>query len=117
MAEDERGVGSEKTADDVVLIRVRGSLDGWSGSGDLSTALTGAVTDGGVRTVVDLSGVTFADSAALHSLLDGLREHMKAGVPLVLAGPLHSGVRRLFEVTGTAGAFRFADDVESALQC
>ncbi|MGW1124507.1 STAS domain-containing protein [Streptomyces sp. NPDC002526] len=117
MAEDERSVGSEKTADNVVLIRVRGSLDGWSGSGDLSAALTGAVADGPVRTVVDLSGVTFADSAALHSLLGGQREHVKAGVPLVLAGPLHSGVRRLFEVTGAAGTFRFADDVESALQC
>ncbi|MEV5602488.1 STAS domain-containing protein [Streptomyces sp. NPDC052299] len=117
MAEDERSVGSEKRADDVVLIRVRGNLDGWSGSGELSAALTGAVADGGVRTVVDLSAVTFADSAALHSLLGGQREHVKAGVPLVLAGPLQSGVRRLFEVTGTVGAFRFADDVETALTC
>ncbi|MFB8087515.1 STAS domain-containing protein [Streptomyces sp. NPDC055992] len=117
MAQDERSVGSEKTAGDVVLIRVRGSLDGWSGSGDLSAALTGAVEGGAVRTVVDLSGVAFADSAALHALLGGQREHTRAGVPLVLAGPLESGVRRLFEVTGTSGAFRFADDVEAALHC
>jgi len=117
MADDERSVGSERRADDVVLIRVRGSLDGWSGSSELSAALTAAVADGGVRTVVDLSGVPFADSAALHSLLGGQREHAKAAVPLVLAGPLESGVRRLFEVTGTAGAFRFADDVEAALHC
>ncbi|MFI1188907.1 STAS domain-containing protein [Streptomyces californicus] len=105
----------ETVGDGVVLIRVRGSLDGWDGTAGLTEALAAAATGGGRLTVVDLSGVEFADSTALHALLDGLREHDGAGARLVVAGPLSVNVRRLFEVTGTLDAFRFAADVETAI--
>lgn len=117
MTGDGLRVRSETTAGEVVLVSVGGVLDGWSGSGELADALTDAAASGCPRTVVDLSGVTFADSAALHALLDGQREHEATGVALVLAGPLDTGVRRLFEVTGTLALFRIADGVESALRC
>ncbi|KOG80500.1 anti-sigma factor antagonist [Streptomyces griseus subsp. rhodochrous] len=105
----------ETVGDGVVLIRVRGSLDGWDGTAGMADALAAAATGAGRLTVVDLSGVGFADSTALHALLDGLREHESAGRRLVLAGPLGVNVRRLFEVTGTSDAFRFAADVETAI--
>ncbi|MER6639030.1 STAS domain-containing protein [Streptomyces microflavus] len=106
----------ETVGDGVVLVRVRGSVDGWAGSAELAEALTVAADGGGRRTVVDLSEVAFVDSAGLHALLDGQREHDSAGVPLVVAGPLSVKVRRLFEVTGTLGAFRFVDDVAAAIK-
>ncbi|MFE9459088.1 STAS domain-containing protein [Streptomyces californicus] len=105
----------ETVGDGVVLIRVRGSLDGWDGTAELTEALAAAANGGGRLTVVDLSGVEFADSTALHALLDGRREHDDAGKRLVAAGPLSVNVRRLFEVTGTLDAFRFTADVETAI--
>ncbi|MFJ4963369.1 STAS domain-containing protein [Streptomyces sp. NPDC088729] len=115
MTGDEVGPVLETVGDGVVLIRINGSLDGWSGSADLVEALSDAARSGGRRTVVDLSGVDFADSAGLHALLQGQRRHDALGMSLVVAGPLGVRVRRLFEVTGTLGAFRFADDVEAAI--
>ncbi|MFJ1901222.1 STAS domain-containing protein [Streptomyces sp. NPDC088115] len=112
---EEAGSVLETVGDGVVLIRVRSSLDGWAGSAELVEALTSVAGAGGRRTVVDLSGVDFADSAGLHALLHGQRKHDQAGVTLVVAGPLSMKVRRLFEVTGTLGVFRFADDVDAAI--
>ncbi|MEU1435877.1 STAS domain-containing protein [Streptomyces sp. NPDC005786] len=88
---------------------------GWAGSDKLVETLAGAAESGGRRTVVDLSAVTFADSAALHALLHGQRKHDRAGATLMLAGPLSARVRRLFEVTGTLRAFRFATDLDAAI--
>ncbi|MEV2243078.1 STAS domain-containing protein [Streptomyces sp. NPDC049970] len=105
----------EAVGDGVVLVRVRGGLDSWAGSAELVEVLTAVADGGGRRTVVDLSGVDFADSAGLHALLHAQRKYDKAGVTLVVAGPLSVKVRRLLEVTGTLGAFRFADDVDAAI--
>ncbi|WP_324289628.1 MULTISPECIES: hypothetical protein [unclassified Streptomyces] len=54
-------------------------------------------------------------SAVLHALLDAHTAHERAGTVLVLAGPLHVSVRRLFEVTGTGPALRMADSLEAAI--
>jgi anti-sigma B factor antagonist len=117
MTADELRVVVEATDDGVVLIRVRGTLDGWSGPFGLVEALDEAAGSGGRLTVADLSGLEFADSAALHALLNAQHRHAEAGVPLVLAGPLGTGVRRLFEVSGTSEVFTFADTVDAALTC
>ncbi|MFD0064127.1 STAS domain-containing protein [Streptomyces sp. NPDC056690] len=117
MSSDDLMLAVEATSSDVVLITVRGSLDGWSGCDGLAQALAQAAQGEGKRTVVDLSGLTFADSTALHALLHGQRKHTATGMPLVLAGPLHTTVHRLFEITGTREAFRFADSVEQARTC
>ncbi|MDF6020393.1 STAS domain-containing protein [Streptomyces sp. JH34] len=117
MTADELHVVVETTDDGAVLIRVRGTLDGWSAPSALVDALEEAAGSGGRLTVADLSRLEFADSTALHALLNAHRRHAGAGVALVLAGPLDTGVRRLFEVSGTLGAFTFADTVEAALRC
>ncbi|MFC8230779.1 STAS domain-containing protein [Streptomyces sp. NPDC057287] len=117
MTADELSVVVEAADDGVVLVRVRGSLDGWSSPSGLAGALEEAAGSGGRLTVADLSRLEFADSTGLHTLLNAQRRHDEAGVRLILAGPLGTGVHRLFEVSGTLGAFTFADTVDAALAC
>ncbi|MFJ9635636.1 STAS domain-containing protein [Streptomyces sp. NPDC101178] len=66
-------------------------------------------------TVVDLAGVTFADSSFLDSLLRGRARHLAAGRGFVLAGPLHPTVRLLFDVTGVSPHLPMADSLAEAL--
>ncbi|MFE9796055.1 STAS domain-containing protein [Streptomyces goshikiensis] len=98
------------------VVRLRGDL-GEESAPDLTQALAAAAAQGASRTVVDLSEAEFADSSVLHALLDARSAHGAAGVALVLAGPLQVAIRRLFEVTGTAAAFRITDSLETALTC
>ncbi|MFC9942504.1 STAS domain-containing protein [Streptomyces pratensis] len=117
MTADELHVVVEAPDDGVVLIRVRGSLDGWSDPSELVEALEAAAGGGGRLTVADLSRLEFADSTGLHVLLNARHRHTDAGVRLVLAGPLGTEVRRLLDVSGTLGAFTIADTVDAALTC
>ncbi|MER5808467.1 STAS domain-containing protein [Streptomyces sp. NPDC002033] len=82
---------------DGTVIRVRGELD-LDSVHVLHTALHRARG----RTVVDLSGVAFADTALLHALLDARAAH-----GFVLAGPLSTGLRRLFDLSDTRRCFAF----------
>ncbi|WP_327179307.1 STAS domain-containing protein [Streptomyces sp. NBC_01335] len=113
----DRGTAFLVRTDGFALVRVRGDADENSGAPELAEALGAALRMGKERTVVDLSETEFADSAVLHTLLDARARHERAGVGLVLAGPFRTAVRRLFEVTGTAGAFTMATSVEEAATC
>lgn len=77
--------------------------------GSLRRALDTAHGDGMTRTVVDLAGVSFADSCLLNTLI---RAHNRQF--LVLAGPLAQQVIRLLEITGTHTFFNLAADATSA---
>ena len=89
-----------------------------SGEFDLSAAvqfrerLIGAGRREGVQAVVlDLSDVAFMDSSMLKELL---RAHSEMPGRIVLAG-MQQPVKRLLELTRTAGFFRVADDRASAI--
>ncbi|MFD3547305.1 STAS domain-containing protein [Streptomyces sp. NPDC058655] len=110
----EETVVSETTPDGTTVIRLRGDLDDDSAP-SLTRALAAAAAGTSSRTVADLSGVRFADSSALHALLEAQQAHAATGTALVLAGPLQTGVRRLFEVTDTGSAFRWADSVRDGM--
>ncbi|MHC3470063.1 STAS domain-containing protein [Streptomyces sp. 7R007] len=99
---------------EVVLVRVSGDVDAESAP-QLAAALGPAARTASSRTVVDLSGAAFADSAILHVLLEAEQAHRALGAEMVVAGPFHKIIERLFEVTGTTGFFVLADDVEAAL--
>lgn len=71
----------------------------------LSRALTEGTTDG---TLLDLSGLTFADSTQLNVILRAHGEHLDARRPFVLAGPYNPGISRLFEVTGVTDVLNLA---------
>ncbi len=70
-----------------------------------------AADDPAVRLIVlDVSGVTFADSSMLNEIIR-LR---RTGRPLVLAGPLSHQLDRLFELTQAHQLFTVTDGVEAA---
>ncbi|MDX6760234.1 MULTISPECIES: STAS domain-containing protein [unclassified Streptomyces] len=112
----EEAVVTTTTDCDATVISLHGEVDE-DDAPFLARALAQAAAGGPPRTVVDLSGTPFVDSSVLHALLDAQRAHAAAGALLVLAGPLHTAVRRLFEVTGAAPAFRMADSVATAMTC
>ncbi|MFE5538528.1 STAS domain-containing protein [Streptomyces sp. NPDC056519] len=95
------GVACDKRRDDV-LIHLRGEFDA-----DTAHLVSDAIRAWRVdRTVIDLSGVSFADSSLLHTLLDA-----RTGHHLVLAGPLPHQLDRLFTITGTRPLFTFTPAV------
>ncbi|MFI8194819.1 STAS domain-containing protein [Streptomyces sp. NPDC085946] len=99
----------------VFVVAVAGEMDG-----DEKDLLTAAWDEAAVSkaatTVVDLSKVTFADSALLNSLLDAARRHRLKGSSLVLAGPLPHVIERMFAITGVMEHFTFADSLDQALE-
>ena len=104
------------TYEGITVVRLCGDLDEDSAPA-LARILAEAAASGSPRTVVDLSRTTFADSCALHALLDARMTHEAAGTAFVLAGPLQAAVRRLFDITGTGSAFRMTDSLETAMTC
>ncbi|WP_330177014.1 STAS domain-containing protein [Streptomyces sp. NBC_01498] len=114
MFEESESAVAGAVEDDVFIVTVRGDIDFDSARG-LREALDGAGRTGTGRTVVDLSGLDFADSTVLHVLLGAQREHRTAGRGLVVAGPFSETVGRLFEVTGTADFFAMAPTLDAAV--
>lgn len=64
-------------------------------------------TDDTGTLVVDLSGVTFADTSLLHALFDARRR-------VVLAGPLPCQFHRILDLTGLMQLFTAASDADTA---
>ncbi|GAA2974815.1 STAS domain-containing protein [Streptomyces enissocaesilis] len=77
----------------------------------LRQALETAHDDGITRTVVDLAGVSFADSSMLNTLIQAHRRQH-----LVLAGPLTPQVSRLLEISGAYALFTIAADTASTTE-
>ncbi|MFJ5809725.1 STAS domain-containing protein [Streptomyces sp. NBC_01426] len=77
------------------VIVCSGELD-TATAGPLREALKAAELDGVDKTVVDLASVTFADSSLLNTLVQAHRRQR-----LVVVGPYHPQLSRLFQVTGT----------------
>ncbi|MFG2825923.1 STAS domain-containing protein [Streptomyces sp. NPDC048434] len=101
--------------DEVFVVRVSGSLDHDSAP-LLEEACAPAKDSGAPRTVIDLSLTDFADSTVLHVLLAAQRAHDRQERKLIVAGPFHRVIRRLFDVTCTAGYFTLADSMPRALE-
>jgi anti-anti-sigma factor len=95
------------------IVRAAAELD-WERAQAFGERLREAAGVDGALVVVDLSQVVFADSATLHVLLETRRGLADRGGRLVLAGPLSTGIRRLFDVTMTSEYFEFAADAATA---
>ncbi|WP_371525156.1 STAS domain-containing protein [Streptomyces sp. NBC_01283] len=67
-------------------------------------------------TLLDLSMLTFADSTLLGLILQARIDHEQEQRPFVLAGPLHSAVQRLLELTGVTGFLPLADTREEGMR-
>lgn len=101
--------------DRVFEITVRGEVD-YEENDLLQAAWAEAEDAARPATVVDLSRVTFADSGLLNALLDAWRRHRATGRELILLGPFHATVERLFTLTGTREHFTVTDSRARAMR-
>ncbi|MGW3208903.1 STAS domain-containing protein [Streptomyces sp. NPDC001135] len=94
-----------------VVARVSGEMDYMAGA-SLRGRLDLLIAEGG-RLVVDLSGVSFCDSAGLNVLLGVRRVAEERGAVLVLAC-VAAPLRRILEMTGADQVLRVFDTVTDA---
>lgn len=102
-------VVTHSVADTHVVITIVGEVD-CDSAPEVETAVAEARRSGSPRLVLDLSHTSFADSSFLHIVLTARQHH-----DLVVAGPLHPGVQRLFDVTGTTPHLRITGGLDEAL--
>ena len=90
-----------------VVVRLAGELDVASASA-VGAALEELLDAGFGRVVVDLSALSFLDSAGIHTLLSAQRSAEEHRCTLsVVPGPRN--VHRVFELTGTDSLFAYED--------
>ena len=100
---------SERLDDETLVVSVVGELDLYTAS-ELERALLAA--DGARSVVVELSGCTFIDSAALDVLLAADRRLAEARLSVVAGA---AEIRLPFELTGLDRKFPFHASLASAL--
>jgi anti-sigma B factor antagonist len=83
-------------------------------SPNLTAALNRMIDKKPKQLVVDLSRVTYIDSAGLAALIDGMQKIEAYGGKLALAG-LQETVRSIFEIARLDQVFRIFPDVNAAL--
>ncbi|MEU6120831.1 STAS domain-containing protein [Streptomyces sp. NPDC047123] len=99
----------------VAVVTFRGELD-LEDSVEAALALHSALSDTSTAaTLLDLSQLTFADSTLLNTTLRAIAAHQTAHRPLVVAGPLHNAIARLYAITGTLEILDPADSREDGL--
>jgi anti-anti-sigma factor len=96
------------------VLRVRGEIDLATAPG-LEEALAPAGAQPSCLVVVDLTQCSFIDSSGLRSLLRAQERLRRAGSIVAVAG-LQPNVRKVFELTGVAGAFRIHSSARTALR-
>jgi anti-sigma B factor antagonist len=106
---------SEQQLDEqTTVVAVRGEIH-VSTAPEFSGLLTGAITEGRTRMVLDLTDVEFIDSTGLSVLLNALRRVTRAGgrMALVCTNPT---VLRLFEITKLDSTFDIFADIAPAIE-
>jgi len=81
---------------------------------NLLSALQGAITEGHVRLVGDMSGVGYTSSAGLRALLGIMKEARSSGGDLRLAA-VDAKVLKVLQLSGFTSILRLYPDVESGL--
>jgi anti-anti-sigma factor len=90
--------------DDRSVARVVGEIDA-ANVGELETGLRSAVRAAGGPLVIDLSGLSYLDSAGIRALFVTAREAGKHQVELQVVIPPSSPLLRLLDVAGFTGSF------------
>lgn len=99
----------------VATVVVTGRLDALEAR-SLRTSLQDHIADGMTRIAVDLSDVTFVDSAGLAALVKGMKDTRQAGGDLRLVSPSSPDARRVFQLTRFDRVFTFGDTLEGLLR-
>ena len=97
----------------VVVLRATGDLDAYTAPG-LRTELHEATGGEATLVVVDLTSITFIDSAGLGTLVGAHRRMRESGGRLRVVRP-PALVARAFELTGLDDVLELRDDREQAL--
>jgi anti-anti-sigma factor len=92
-----------RTTGEVVVAEITGEID-MSNATDLRGAIVGALTNHTAGLVVDLAGVTYLDSAAIHVIYE-LREQLaNRGLQLRLAVPPEAPTQVALRLSGVPDA-------------
>ena len=105
---------SESTQNDIRIIQPQGRVDS-EGAIDLELSLHEAYQAGSHQMILDLSNVSYINSAGLRILAEMLTRTQGSGGDFLVAGPSQK-IRRVFQIIGFDNFFRLFDDVESAVQ-
>ena len=100
------------TGDGIGVVTPKGRLNMVSAR-RLKEVLSGLVTGGTTRIVVDMAETTFLDSSGLGALIAGLKSARQAGGDLRIARPTPS-VLTVFQLTNLDKVLRARDSVEGA---
>lgn len=99
----------------VVTIAVSGSVDALTAA-DLSSVISGQISEGNVRLVLDLTMLEFMSSAGLRTLLGGVKESRSNGGDLRLVSN-NPGIDKVLKMSGfnnIAKVFNTAPDAISS---
>lgn len=88
----------------VTIVEVSGRVDGMNAH-QMGGAIGGAIDEGGVRVVLDLSGVDYMSSAGLRELVNSFKKAKRASGDIRLAQP-SDRVREVLEMAGLDTIFR-----------
>lgn len=95
------------------VVTLSGELDADTAS-RLRTFLAEQLLNGASNLVLDLTELSFIDSAGLAALISASKGARRAGVELILAGPVPA-VRKVMRLTGIDVILPTVDSVEMAL--
>ncbi len=99
--------------DEKLVIIVKGDIDAYH-SADFKKAVREKMGEfSGTKVVLDLSNVSYIDSAGLGSLVAMLKDARNSGKSFLLAS-LKPNVKRIFEMTRLDKVFRIVDTPEEA---
>ncbi|MBG0816633.1 anti-sigma factor antagonist [Planomonospora sp. ID82291] len=105
---------SSHRLDTALVVRAGGELD-YAHAPVFRAELTGVWESCAPATVVvDVTGLTFCDSAGIAELIWALHRSRDLGTRLVLAG-VHGVLERILAITGLRPAFELSPTVEEAL--
>ena len=99
---------------DVIRARLRGELD-MSNAHQVGTSIAAAVPNDASGLVLDLTELSFIDSAGIRTLLSLVGRFGWHGQKLTFIAARGSPVRRVIELAGAGDAFMVGDPVEDGL--
>ncbi len=102
-----------KEMDDKLVITVKGDIDAYHSADFKKEVKEKMANFNGMKVVLDLSSVSYIDSAGLGSLVAILKDARNAGKSFALAA-LKPNVKRIFEMTRLDKVFRIVDTPEEA---
>ena len=98
----------------VVIIRVGETKLMYPMLSDFSAAVSGLVAEGESKVVIDMSQVSYVDSASIGCLMDFYRQSTQAGGSLKLAG-VQNRIETMLTLTGTQNFIELYADEAAAV--